>query len=634
MALGLPGYGSLAFIDLERERVRVVDLPEDAARLFIGGKGLLYYLGFRYAPRGGDPLDPQFNVLVVAPGFLAGLAPSSSKVGFLARSPLTGILCDTYAGQVFAAKLRRAGFSALVIRGRARDPVYIYVEDGRIEFREARHLWGSSTWDTWQAVRKETRLGASVAAIGPAGERLVRIANIIVDGFRAAGRCGLGAVMGSMNLKAIAVWGSRSPSVYDREGLRKAYLEIYDRFRSDEAAISWAKHGTNDGVSVCARLSMCPTRHWRRPWLPDSEAAKLSADAVLSREASKTVYKEYAGVLWGWGCPLKCSKLVVPKRKGYEHIVVKPEYENLAMLGLAPEVLDPDEVIIIEKLVNDLGIDSISFGETVSWLMELVEEGLVSESELAGLTRKPRFGDAEAVRELAKLIAERRGIGAVLAEGVEKASRILGRGVDRALHVKGLEPAAWDPRGRRGLAVSYATADVGASHLRGWPRPHEPPSKGPAKEAVKSMIEDRDWKALLDTMGLCLFAPYQPADVERLYRLATGIEVRTEELMKVGWRTEALARIYAALHGRVPEHDTIPRRWMEPIAEGPLKGVKAFIDENDMREAIREFYRLRGYHEEYGVPLPETLRSLGLEWAVDEARRALKTVEERLSGVA
>jgi aldehyde:ferredoxin oxidoreductase len=625
-----PGYGYVAFIDLWREKVRVEELPEDAANLFIGGKGLLYYYGFRLAPRSGDPLDPRFNVFIVAPGFLAGLAPSSSKVGFLARGPATGILCDTYAGQVFAAKLRRAGFSALVIRGRASNPIYIYVEDDRIEFRDAEHLWGSSTWDTWQAVRRETRLGASVATIGPAGENLVRIANIMVDGFRAAGRCGLGAIMGSMNLKAIAVWGSRRPKVYDPEGLRRAYLELYERFRRDEATRAWARYGTNDGITHCARLSMCPTRHWQKPWLPEEVAKRLSGDEVLSREAPRSVYREYAGVIWGWGCPAKCAKLARPRRKGLEHIVVKPEYENLAMLGLAPEVLDVDEVLLTEKLVNDLGLDSISLGEVVSWFMELVEEGLVPASELSGLKRRPRFGDAEAVRELAEMIARRRGVGAVLAEGVERAATILGKGLDRAVHVKGLEQAAWDPRGRRGLGVSYATADVGASHLRGWPSPHEPPLKGPASVTVESMVRDRDWKALQDTMGLCSFIPYEPEDVVRLYKLATGIDRTVEELMMIGWRVEALARIYAALIGRVPEHDAPPRRWMEPLREGPLKGSKAFMDERDFREALKTFYRLRGYHEEYGIPLPETLEKLGLDWAVEEARRALREVELRL----
>ncbi|NOZ88586.1 MAG: aldehyde ferredoxin oxidoreductase family protein [Crenarchaeota archaeon] len=631
----VPGYaGRVAFVDLSSGSVRVEELGKSVIELFLGGKGLLYYYGFRLISPSADPLDPRGNRLIVAAGALAAHAPAASKTGFLGKSPLTGILCDSYAGQVFASKLRMAGFDALVFYGRAPEPVYVYIEDGRVEVRPARHLWGSSTWDTWEAVRRETRLGASVAAIGPAGENLVRYANIMVDGFRAAGRCGLGAVMGAMNLKAVAVWGSRVPARARPDRWRSLYLKVYERHRGDEPTRAWARYGTNDGVSVCSRLSMCPGRHWRRPWLPEEEASRLSGDAVLSREAPRSVYARYAGVLWGWGCPVKCSKLASPRRRGLEHIVVKPEYENLAMLGLNPYVLDPDEVLYTEWLVNGLGLDSISFGEAIGWLMELYEEGLVSREELAGLTREPRFGDPEAVRELATLVAHRRGVGAVLAEGVEKAARILGRGLDLGVHVKGLEAAAWDPRGRRGLAVSYATADVGASHLRGWPRPHQPPSAGPAAETVRSMLEDRDWKALLDSMGLCSFTPYKPGEVEDLYNAVTGLDRSIDELLLVGWRAEALARIHAALAGRVPEGDTVPRRWMEPIPEGPLKGEKAFRDEEDMRRALEAFYRLRGYDPETGVPTRETLERLGLGWAAGEAERAAREARRRLRAAA
>jgi len=633
LAASVPGYaGRVAYVDLSSGSVRVEELSGEAVELFLGGKGLLYYLGYRLIAPSADPLDPDANAVIVAVGALAAHAPGASKVGFLAKSPLTGILCDTYAGQVFAAKLRMAGFDALVLRGRAEEPVYLYLEDGGVEIRPARHLWGSSTWDTWLAVRRETRLGASVAAIGPAGERLVRYANIVVDGFRAAGRCGLGAVLGAMGVKAIAAWGRRVPERARPGEWRRAYLAIYERIAGDEATRAWARYGTNDGVSVCSRLSMCPRRHWLRPWSPPEEAERLSGDRVLEREAPRGLYARYAGVLWGWGCPVKCSKLASPKKKGLEHVVVKPEYENLAMLGLAPDVLDPDEVLLTQKLVNDLGLDSISFGETASWLMELYERGLVSREELAGLNREPRFGDPEAVRELARLVAERRGIGAVLAEGVEKAARILGRGAETAVHVKGLEAPAWDPRGRRGLVVSYATADVGASHLRGWPRPHEPPSRGPAAETVKSMLEDRDWKALLDSMGLCSFIPYERGEVERLYHAVTGRDTRVEEMLLVGWRTEALARIHAALAGRVPEGDTAPKRWMEPIPEGPLRGTRAALSWEDLRDAIREFYRLRGYHPEAGVPLPETLERLGIGWARGDAERAIEEALRRTRG--
>ncbi len=621
------GYGLIGFVNLSTQEVRTISIEERIAKLFLGGKGFLYYYGYKLIHPTLDPLD-ESNVVIVAPGLFAGLAPASSKVGFLAKSPLTRILCDSYAGQVFAAKMRWAGFSLLIITGSSDEPVYVYLDKNGIELRSARHLWGSSTWETWSAIRKELGRSVSVASIGPAGENLVRYANVIVDGFRAAGRCGIGAVMGSKKIKAIVVKATRKPLVYDEDLRRRLYLEIYRRHREDESIRAWARCGTNDGVTVCSNLSMCPGRHWNVQGT-EEYSKRLGCKVVLEREAPRAVYREYAGVLWGWGCPIKCSKLARLAKKGYEYIVVKPEYENLAMLGVATEILDVDDVLMLEWRINSLGMDSISFGETVSWLMELYEKKLINDIELDGLKNKPSFGNSEAIKELADLVAYRRGIGAVLAEGVEKAALILGRGREAAVHVKGLEAAAWDPRGRRGLAVSYATADVGASHLRGWPRPHEVPSKGPATETIESLIKDRDWKALLDSLGVCSFTDYTEDEITEMYYAITGVKTHIDELLLVGWRTEALARIHAALAGRVPEYDTIPAKWMEPTS-GPLVGEKAVQSWQELREAVRVFYRKRGYHESYGVPLPETLVKLGLEDVVQDALEAIEAVEKRL----
>ncbi len=628
----MEGYaGRIALIDLSRDSVDILESPPWLLDLFIGGKGFAYALTALYASfSSSDPLYDPANVVVVAPGALAGLAPASSKVAFAARSPLTGMICDSYAGQVFAAKLKYAGFDALIIKGIASEPVYIYVENGRIEIRSASHLWGAYTWDTTQTIKRETRRGASVAAIGPAGENLVRYANVIVDGFRAAGRCGIGAVLGFKRVKAIAVYGGRRPPLANVEGWRKAYVDAYKRLMEDPSAQFMSKYGTNNGVIACTKWSMCPGRHWLRPAPSMEEAQRMSGNEVLAREVERRVYSEYAGVIWGWGCPVKCSKLVRPRLKGFEHLLVKPEYENLSMLGVIFDVYDVDHVLFLEWLVNNLGLDSISFGETAAWLVELYDRGIITRDELGGLKVEPRFGDPRVVEELAKLVAERRGIGAILAEGVERASKILGRGTDFAVHVKGLESAAWDPRGRRTYGLSYATADVGASHLRGWPSPRSKPSDGPAEELVESLIEDRDWKALIDALGLCTFTPYNRDILKPIVDAVLGRNVLDEP---IGARTEAIARIYGALVGRVPEGDTIPKRWMEPIPSGPLKGEKAFRDWEDFKRALLKFYRLRGYDEKLGLPRRETMERLGLsrlKWLMEAWREAWEATAKRL----
>ena len=219
----------------------------------------------------------------------------------------------------------------------------------------------------------------------------------------------------------------------------------------------------------------------------------------------------------------------------------------------------------------------------------------------------------------------------MLAEGVRAASRILGVGVEKAVEVKGLEAPAWDPRGRRGYGVSYATADIGASHLRGWPRPHEPPTSGPAREMMESLAEGRDRDATFDMTGLCKFVSYSMEDIAGLMTSITGVRYTVEDLRRASQRVEALARIHNTLDWVTPPiDDVVPPRWMEPIPEGPLKGVKAFNDWRDFEEARREYYRIRGWHEELGVPLPSTMEDLGIPWAASDAERALEVVRARL----
>ncbi len=237
------------------------------------------------------------------------------------------------------------------------------------------------------------------------------------------------------------------------------------------------------------------------------------------------------------------------------------------------------------------------------------------------------FGDYEAEEMLLKKIANRNGIGAILAEGVKRASEILNRGKEYAVHVKGMESPAWDPRGRRTYALSYATADVGASHLRGWPHPHSIPMDGPAKDLVPSLIESRDKDALFDSLGVCKFLPYEIDELREFYHTVTGEYVDLENL---GWRIESIARIYNVLGPLHPrDDDTIPPRWWEPEKDGPAKGNAAFIDYQDFLEARREFYRLRGWHEEYGVPLTDTLDSLGLREFKEDAHRAIIVAKQR-----
>ncbi|NPA47373.1 MAG: aldehyde ferredoxin oxidoreductase family protein [Thermococci archaeon] len=616
------GYKNrIARVNLTEGRVTYEELPDGVIRRFIGGKGLGYYLIYREVPPGTDPLSPA-NKFVFAPGGLTGLIPGSSKVIAVSKSPETRLISDSSGGDAFGPKLK-GHFDALIIEGKAEEPVYLHVHDGEVEIREAKHLWGRGNYEVAKELWKEYPK-ASMALVGPAGERLSRIANVIYDTERASGRGGLGAVLGSKRVKAVVVEPGEKPGVAEPEEFRKMWDEFHRYFSTDPKYERLRTYGTSDGVRSSASVGMSPAYNFSRPYIPDELASRLGGDEVKKYEVEPEWF------VHGKSCPIKCARYVEVEYRGRK-IRVKPEYESIAMLGAATGVFNFPAVAYFIWLVNNAGMDSIATGATIGWFFELVERGLISEDEI-GFPVKG-FGDEEAEEKLIRLMAERKGIGAILADGVKRACERLGRGCEFAVHVKGMESPAWDPRGRRTYALSYATADVGASHLRGWPRPHQLPNQGPAKELVPSMIKGRDESYVTDMLGTCKFVSYKMEDLAKFYSLATGEEWTVEEFRRIAQAVESIARIHDALDWVTPPlDDTIPPRWWEPEQEGPAEGNAAFIDHSDFLEARREFYRLRGWHEELGVPLPETMEELGYPEFKEDAKRALETVKKRMEG--
>jgi len=613
------GYNKmLARVNLSQRSVSYEKIDEELLLNFVGGKGLVYYYLYREVPPSTKPLSPS-NKLLFAPGAFSGLLPGGSKVAVAAISPETGLINDSYAGDRFGPFLKRAGFDLLIIEGRSEEPVYIVIENGKVEIKDAEELWGMGVYELteylWQVE------GASaIAAIGPGGEKLVRFASIIFDEERAAGRGGLGAVMGSKNLKAVVVKKSdRRVEIYDEEKFSRMREKYYDKYASEPSLQELRDYGTTNGILGLSSKGMSPAYNFKRPYIEKELAEKLSGKIIKKYEIEPREY------IHGSSCPVKCARYVKVKY-GDGEFYVKPEYESLAMLGASTGVFDFEKVAYFIHLSNDLGIDTIAAGNVIAWLFELVEKGLIGEDEI-GFPVKG-FGDHKAEEKLLRLIGERRGIGAILAEGVKRASELIDRGKEFAVHVKGLESPAWDPRGRRTYALSYATGDIGASHLRGWPFPHSLPSDGPARELVPSLIESRDKDALFDSLGVCKFIPYSMEELKSSYEIITG--VGSDALEKIGWRVETLARIYNIMGGLTPlEEDVIPPRWWEKEEEGPAKGNAAFQSYDDFLDARRHFYSLRGW-DELGVPLPETLEKLGLGDFIEDTKRAREIVLRRI----
>ncbi len=592
--------GKLVRVNLTDKKITIEKIPEEIMKKYPGGKALGYYLISMEVSPGINPLSEE-NKLAFVPGALSGLAPGASKTAVVGVSPETNLINDSYAGDRFGPFLKRWGYDAVLIEGKSENFVYITIGD-TIKIEDGSEIKGLGVYSATEHLWMKHGDGA-VACIGPGGEDLVRFANIIFDTERAAGRGGLGAVMGSKKLKAVFVKPItlkdakveiKEPDSWN-ETREKLYRELGER-----ASPSLKKYGTTNALLSSGKSGMSPAYNFQKPYLKEELAGKISGDTVKKYEIEPERF------IHGHSCPVKCARYVELERDG-EKFRVKPEYESIGMLGAATGVFDFEKLAYLIHLSNDLGLDAIAAGNIIGWLFELVEKGEIGFEETG--IEITGFGDAESEEKLLIHIAYRRGIGAVLAEGVKRASEILGRGKNAAVHVKGLEAPAWDPRGLRTYGLSYATADVGASHMRGWPYPKSKPNDGPAKELVANLINARDKEALFDTLGVCKFVPYEIEDFEKIYREVYGCELDT----RVGWRTENIARIYGILSGLIPKRDdAVPPRWWEPEEEGPAKGNAAFRNMEDFLDARAEFYRLRGWNE-HGIPLKETLKDLGME---------------------
>jgi aldehyde:ferredoxin oxidoreductase len=606
------GYTRIARINLSNGSIIVEDTPEWLVKAFIGGKGFVYGILGKELEPGIDALSPG-NKIVIAAGALAGLAPASAKTIVGAKSPLSNVIHDTSVGEWFSYMLRGAGFDALIIEGEAKDPTYLWVHDGKVELRRGNEMWGLSTRDTVRRVRASTIPAASVMAIGPGGENMARIANIIVDGERAGGRGGLGAVFGSKKLKAVAAYGTPNIGIANKDEFIKYSLDVYKKFQSATETMETREFGTTNSLMYSGSLGVSPAFNYSKPLLEEEEAKKISGVAFKEREIN---FPGKPIKIIGALCPIKCSRWIpIPGADD----VVKPEYENIGLLGAATGVFDPAIVLKAQRLANDLGIDSIGAGNAIAWSMELYEKGLLSKEETGGLDL--RFGNGEALLTLIHDIAYREGFGKVLAEGSEKAAKMLGKGMEYAVHFKGLALPAWYPNGPlRGLVISYLTADVGGSHLRGWPKMHDPET--PLKDTVESMIEDRDHKAAMDSLGLCIFNPYTWSDMAKLYTWATGRETREEDLRRVSERIEAIARIYHVLEGYVNEWEQIPWKMLND-PNGPKYTL------HEVKDALRQYYRLRKWDEELGIPTKKLLIELGIEWMEPLRSRAEKIALEK-----
>ncbi len=590
--------GRILRIDLSKKKISSQPLTNEQADLFLGGRGLGAEILFRELPRGIDPLSPE-NKLIFATGPLTGTgAPTSGRYSVTTRSPLTGTIFDSNSGGHFGVQLKRGGWDAMVLDGRADRPSYIWIHDDATEIRNADHVWGLDTHATEDTVKSETHKDAKVACIGPAGERQVLISSIINDKHRAAGRGGVGAVMGSKNLKAIAVLGNREPTIANKEEFTvAARMSLEAISKNPVTKDSLPNYGTAVLVNIMNEIGALPTFNFQRGYYEDADA--ISGETIRERLLEKRVACD--------ACTIACGRAT--KIPGSDRQGEGPEYETVWAFGAACGVRDLEGIAEANYLCNEYGLDTISTGSTIACAMELSASGHLSGG--------PKFGDAEAMVNCVRLIGERSGIGNELAEGSLRLARRHGH-PECSMSVKGLEMPGYDPRGIQGMGLAFATSNRGACHLRGYMISAEVLGnpclvdrfKTDGKASLTILLQDIS--AATDSMVLCRFSQFamNPGHYAHLLQTATGVPFTAMDLIHIGERIYNLERIFNARDGFNRKDDSLPMRLLEtPLPEGHSKNTTVALD-----LMLDEYYRLRGWTAD-GVPTTSTLSEVKLGYA-------------------
>ena len=636
------GYtGKILHVDLTSGKMHVEQPQPDFYRRYMGGSAMgLHYL-LRDMRAGTDPLGAD-NVLALFNGLLTGTAISGqSRMTAVAKSPLTGCIGDSQGGGFFPAELKFAGFDGIVLRGQSPRPVYLWIKDGEFELRDAAHLWGRITGDVEDALHAELDDNrVEVLQIGPAGENLVRYAAIMSMSNRANGRTGLGAVMGAKKLKAIAVRGTHKPAVADKASLMELTKWGAKTVPTSDVA-GLGKYGTAEVVAGQHRAGGLPTRNFSSGSFDDWEKIDGTTLYDTRLKGAENGQQDRFGRDTCYSCAVRCKRVSEVAEGPYktEHRYGGPEYETLATFGSYCAIDDLDAIIRANALCNMYGMDTISCGATIAWAMECFEKGRIGVEDTGGLTI--RYGDAAMMVKLTEMIGKREGFGALLAEGSARAAAIVGRGTDEYLITsKGQEAPAHMPQVKRSLALVYAANPFGADHQSsehdpsytdypqrmaqiGLDKPQEKLALN--EEIVRYAMVTQHLYSALDSINVCqfVFGPaWQLYDTEQLVQAAnavTGWDITVPELMEVGERRLNMMRAFNAREGIGRESDTLPKKFMKPLAGGKSDGY--MIDSNQFEDALNTYYRLCEWDAVTGNPTPAKLNSLGLGWLVVDGKQ-------------
>lgn len=600
-------------VDLESLTFNTQQLENKLLKSYFGGSGLATRFLFEMTSSQTRPLSPE-NPLIFMTGLLTGTpVPASSRYSVVAISPKTGIFGESNSSGFWGPEVRQAGYDGIIIEGRATSPVYLWIDNGKLEIRDADHLWGKETFETDNLVRAETDDKAKVVCIGPAGEKLIPSAVILNDGInaRVAGRTGMGAVMGSKLLKAIAVRGTDRITVHDQKTLRTSVKEMIPSIKSK--AQRMGDFGTAQGVESYELIGNLPIKNWRKGSWKDG-AHKISGEQLARTILSAKYHCK--------GCPIGCGRVIKINKGEYAGLEgAGPEYETIAFFGSMCLVDDLEAICKANELCNRYGIDTMSTGAAIAFAMEAYEKKLLTKEDLGGVALE--WGNAKSMVEMVQKIANQQDFGKLLGRGVREAAEALGpQAQNFAIHVKGLEPSAHDPRCFHSAAIGYATGNRGACHLQGgthWAEAgiaipelgwQEPFNRFGTEGKGEMVTKMQNLMSLFDALGVCkflLFGGVRPGDLVGWLNLVTGWAFGLDEFMKVGERIYNLKRLFNVRQGIGRKDDLLPMRFLtQRRGEGG-----APMELPNFGAMLADYYAFRGWDED-GIPTKEKLTELEL----------------------
>jgi len=603
--------GKILRVDLSTKKITQEVLEPQTAKDYIGGRGLgIYYMNKELDPK-CDPLSSE-NMIIMATGPLTGTgAPTGARYMVMTKSPLTGAITCSNSGGMFPREFKRTGFDAIIFSGKAKGPVYLNIDNGSIELRPAGHLWGKTTHDTTDILLQETDAKAKIACIGPAGEKQVLFASIMNDKDRAAGRSGVGAVMGSKNLKAVVVRGKEKIELADKDKFKSFNKEILDRFKAEvkKTPLGLTINGTAGVVTATQHLGVLPTKNWQQGTFDGWDSIhgeKLTEKYLVTNSAC-------------FSCPIGCGRKTKVEDSKFAGEGEGPEYETLYAMGSNCMVDNLAAIIKANYLCNELGMDTITMGATLACAMELADRGYITKDEIGS---ELKWGDADALVEFTRKTGNREGFGDKLAQGSYRLASQYGH-PELSITSKKQEFPGYEPRGAQAMGLAYATSPIGGSHMRGDPAYFElfgipePVDPHEWKGKAAPTISFQDLSAIIDSAGLCIFfavrnlaekkLSVEPTGILEYINAATGANYTLEELMLAGKRIINAERQFLVKAGFSRKDDSLPERLTKtPMPKGPAKGMVCHLD-----GMLDEYYKIRNWNQD-GVPEQAELEKLGL----------------------